>query len=185
MKQISFVFLVILAACSNQPRNIQISSNYEYGFSISETPELIKELVKIGDFCIKLNPAIDQQKPLFRKGGDSYYHKFSVYELTELINKFNGCNDSYEFISLDQIYSEINYFARMRYNGYTVYIKILGSYECLGSKHKLKTETSSGLENHSLIGDKKVNALIASSVVLIFYKAITKVHDQMVLDCGI
>ena len=71
MKKLCLALLFIsLGACSNQPKNVKITSNYEYGFSVSDTPEMIGELKKIGDICLELNPSIQQIQPIMRKNSN-------------------------------------------------------------------------------------------------------------------
>ena len=95
MKNIFLLFLFVsIGSCSNQPRNVKIKSNYVFGFSIAETPEMINELKKIGDFCIELNPDIEQIQPLIIKGGDVHFHIFNIWELIEVLNRLNDCSSS-------------------------------------------------------------------------------------------
>ena len=183
MKYLFIIILILLTACSSQPRKIKVISNYQYGFSISETPEMVNRLIKIGDICIKLNPKINQIQSLVRKGGNWFAHEFNINAVVDWINQLNNCSNNDQTIIIHQLISEIDYFARKRYDGYNIYIKFDSSYQCNYTKHTFSSGATFGIENNSFIGQKKEDAIIASAVLMTVYQAVSKIYDEMVLDC--
>lgn len=183
MKKTYLMLFILLSACSNKAHNVRIAENYKHGFSISQTPELFEKLTKIGDFCIKLNSDAERFQPLIRKGGNTFYHGFNIDELVMVMNHLNNCSGIQTAINVEKVHSEIEYFSRKRYNGYVVSVKILGNYDCNLERHEFIATADSGLENLSFIGVNERNALIASTVVSAFYKAIVETHGKMTLAC--
>jgi len=193
MKYIIILILFVTNSCTPKPKTIKVVSSYKYGIEIAENSDnLIKNLIPIGDFCLKNNLNETGLLPLISSRANKNAHiryNYNAEDLILWINKLNNCTNSSEIIYLNSIKSKITYFERMRHNGYVLNINIKANKSCnkkiseFSSMSKKSIAKFGKLISLGAISENKTQSLIATIIVYAYYDAISNIYSQIKKRC--
>jgi hypothetical protein len=176
---------IFVQSCSKSIKTIKVSENYQYGIKISDTSDLNIGTFPMGGFCIKLDiNSKNNNKPIKYP-----YYNFEIEDVINLFNVLNSCKTGKENLFIKSYESKHGYYGRARLNKYTTEITLEVAHKCEKGINVYSSFKKSSIEKHGklislgVISENNSQALIAATIFLSFYEALSEIINKINKDC--